>query len=45
MRKVTTVVCGMAASAGGGRARLAHAARRHLPPSLALDLDLEINCI
>ena len=29
-RKVTTVVCRMTASAGGGRARLAHAALRHL---------------
>ena len=30
MRRGTTVVCRMAASAGGGRAGLAHAALRHL---------------
>ena len=38
MRRGTTVVCRMAASAGGGRAGLAHAALRHLCLSLLLPI-------
>ena len=39
MRRGTTVVCRMAASAGGGWAGLAHAALRHLGFSLLLPIE------